>query len=115
MLAPLFIIIAFFTSAQQRVGLVLSGGGATGFAHVGVLKALEENNIPIDFITGTSAGALVGSLYSIGYSPAEIEAFVLNDDFQLMVNGDVHPNQRFIFRENDSEKRAITFLARFYG
>ena len=50
LLAPLFIIIVFFTSAQQRVGLVLSGGGASGIAHVGVLKALEERGIPIDFI-----------------------------------------------------------------
>jgi len=61
-------------SHGQKVGLVLSGGGATGLAHIGVLKALEEKGIPIDFITGTSAGALVGSLYASGYSPAEIEA-----------------------------------------
>jgi len=92
-----------FGVSQERIGLVLSGGGATGFAHIGVLKALEENDIPIDYITGTSAGALIGSLYAVGYSPAEIEAFVLGDDFQLMVNGDVQPNQRFIFRESDTD------------
>ena len=61
----------------QRVGLVLSGGGSSGVSHVGVLKALEENNIPIDFITGTSMGALIGGLYASGYSPHEIEQIFL--------------------------------------
>ena len=84
LLAPLFIIIAFFTSAQQRVGLVLSGGGAAGIAHVGVLKALEERGIPIAFIAGSSSGALVGSLYACGYSPEEIETFVLSQEFKYM-------------------------------
>ena len=57
----------------QKVGLVLSGGGAKGAAHIGVIKALEENGIPIDYITGTSAGAIVGSLYAMGYTPEEME------------------------------------------
>lgn len=97
------LLFPIFGNTQERIGLVLSGGGATGFAHIGVLKALEENNIPIDYITGTSAGALIGSLYSVGFSPAEIEEFVLGENFQLMVNGEVNPNQRFIFRETDSD------------
>jgi NTE family protein len=87
--------------------LVLSGGGATGLAHIGVLKALEENNIPIDYITGTSAGALVGALYSAGYSPSEIEAYILSDDFQLMVAGKVRPNQHFLLREDDPNAELI--------
>lgn len=91
--------------AQQKIGLVLSGGGATGIAHVGVLKALEENNIPIDFITGTSAGALVGSLYAAGYSPEEIEAFVLSEEFQLMATGKLKPNQHFLLREDNKNAR----------
>ena len=53
----------------QKVGLVLSGGGAKGLTHIGIIRALEENNIPIDYITGTSMGAIVGSLYAMGYSP----------------------------------------------
>ncbi|MFA5469602.1 MAG: patatin-like phospholipase family protein, partial [Bacteroidales bacterium] len=60
--------LVFYTQAQ-RVGLVLSGGGAKGLAHVGLIQALEENHIPIDYITGTSIGAIVGSLYAIGMSP----------------------------------------------
>lgn len=92
-------LISLSLNAQQRVGLVLSGGGATGLSHIGVLKALEENEIPIDYITGTSAGALVGSLYAAGYSPEEIEAFVLSEDFQLMASGETRPEQNFLLRK----------------
>ena len=53
---------------RPKVALVLSGGGAKGFAHIGVLKVLEEEGIPIDLIVGTSMGSLVGGIYSIGYS-----------------------------------------------
>lgn len=56
----------------MRLGLALSGGGVRGIAHAGVLKALEENNIKIDVIGGTSAGSMVSSLYAIGYKPEEI-------------------------------------------
>ena len=54
------------------VGLVLSGGGAKGLSHIGVIKALEENGVPIDYICGTSIGAIIGGLYAIGYSPDEM-------------------------------------------
>lgn len=58
---------------RPKIGLVLSGGGARGFAHIGVLKVLEENNVPIDYIVGTSMGSIIGGLYAIGLSPEEIE------------------------------------------
>jgi len=58
---------------RPKIGLVLSGGGARGFAHIGVLKILEENNVPIDFVVGTSMGSIVGGLYAIGLTPEEIE------------------------------------------
>lgn len=54
---------------RKKVGLVLSGVGARGVAHVGVIKVLEEAGIPIDYIAGTSMGSLVGALYAIGYTP----------------------------------------------
>ena len=97
------------TFSQQRIGLVLSGGGASGVAHVGVLKALEENNIPIDYITGTSAGALIGSMYACGYGPEEIEQFVLSKEFLLMANGKVSQKDRFLFRENEGNASTIKF------
>lgn len=58
---------------EKKVALVLSGGGAKGFAHIGVLRELEKNNIKIDCIVGNSIGAVIGSLYSVGYTPDEIE------------------------------------------
>ncbi|MCE5263488.1 MAG: patatin-like phospholipase family protein [Deltaproteobacteria bacterium] len=63
-------------SPRPRIGLVLSGGGARGAAHIGVLKVLEELRIPVDVITGTSMGAIVGGFYAAGHSPAEIETLV---------------------------------------
>ncbi|SHK03488.1 NTE family protein [Marinobacter antarcticus] len=66
---------------RPRVGLVLSGGGAKGMAHVGVLRVLEEMNIPVDMVVGTSAGSAVGALYASGMSVAEIEQRFINMDW----------------------------------
>ncbi len=68
---------------RPKIGLVLSGGGAKGFAELGVLKVLEENKIPIDYISGTSIGALIGVLYSSGYSTSEIENIVKTMDTSI--------------------------------
>jgi NTE family protein len=86
-LKRLFLIISVFSFIQlpaQKVGLVLSGGGAPGIAHIGVIKALEENNIPIDYITGTSIGAFIGGLYASGYSPEEMILFFNSSDFKKL-------------------------------
>jgi len=64
------------------VGLTLSGGGAAGLAHIGVLKVFEEAGIPVDLVTGTSMGSIVGALYAMGYSPAQMEAEVRNTDWR---------------------------------
>lgn len=92
-------LFSHFLSAQ-KVGVVLSGGGATGLAHVGLLKALEESNIPIDYITGTSAGALVGALYASGLSPQQIEKYVLSDEFQRMSAGEVPLEKGYLYKES---------------
>jgi len=108
----LFIATFFIFSiglGQQKIGLVLSGGGASGLAHVGVLKALEEHQIPIDYITGTSAGALIGSMYACGYTPEQIESFVLSNEFLLMSSGKLSPEKRFLFREPDANASMISF------
>ncbi len=81
-------------NTRQTVAVVLSGGGARGMAHIGVLKALEENNIPIDYIAGTSIGAIVGGMYAAGYSPEEIESLVLSEKFSLASAGRVNPRYR---------------------
>lgn len=87
--------------AQKKVGVVLSGGGASGMAHVGVLKALEENNIPIDYITGTSIGALVGGLYASGYSPMQIEQMVSDPKFADAANGIISNKESFYFKMSE--------------
>ena len=77
---------------RQSVGLVLSGGGAKGIAHAGVIQALEENGIPIDYIAGTSMGAIVGSLYASGYTPKEIIDLILSDSFSSWSTGKINPS-----------------------
>ena len=67
-----------------KIGLALSGGGAKGFAHIGVLKVLEEAGVPVDVVTGTSMGAIVGALYSIGYTPAMLEDIAVSQDWQAL-------------------------------
>ena len=74
-----------------KVGLVLSGGGAKGIAHVGVIKALEENGIPIDCVAGTSMGSIVGSLYACGYSPEEMMELFTSKDFGYWSSGTINP------------------------
>jgi len=71
---------------RPKIGLVLGGGGARGAAHVGVLKVLEANKVPIDFIAGTSMGAIVGGLYAAGYSPDELEKIFSEIDWNEMLS-----------------------------
>ena len=83
----LLTLLANYPAPAQKVGLVLSGGGAKGLAHIGVLKQLEKNHIPIDYIIGTSMGAVVGAMYAAGYSPKEMEEIVLAPEFQNWTSG----------------------------
>ena len=84
----------------QKVGLVLSGGGAKGMAHIGVIRALEENNIPIDYVAGTSMGAVIGSLYVMGYSPDEMEELIRSDEFKNWYMGSRDMQYQFYFKQN---------------
>ena len=99
-------MLSFF-GYPQKVGLVLSGGGALGLAHVGVLKALEENNIPVDYITGTSAGAMIGSMYSAGISPQQMEYLFFDDKFELMSNGGIETQYKYFFRKTESDASIV--------
>ena len=94
-------------NAQQSVGLVLSGGGAKGIAHIGVIKALEENNIPIDYIAGTSMGAIVGGLYASGYTPEEMMALIESKGFSYWSTGTIDPSWVYYYaREEPTPKLA---------
>lgn len=100
----LFILLfSTMENYSQSVGLVLSGGGAKGFAHIGVIRALEENNIPIDYIAGTSMGAIVGGLYAIGYSPSEMEVLLNSKDFLKWSYGLIDIEDEYYYkRKNES-------------
>jgi len=79
---------------------VLSGGGAKGLTHIGIIRALEENNIPIDYITGTSMGAIVGSLYAMGYSPDDMEILLKSEEFKRWYSGEVEEEYMYYFKKN---------------
>jgi len=74
------------TKERSRIALVLSGGGARGLAHIGVLKALEEMRVPIDCVVGTSMGAIVGGIYATGMSPNKIEKMIAENDLAALFN-----------------------------
>lgn len=96
------IILLFFAthSYAQKVGLVFSGGGAKGLAHIGVLKALEEHQIPVDYITGTSMGAVIGAMYAAGYSPTEMEEIATSKQFQDWVSGRYQSDYAQFYQRN---------------
>ena len=82
----LMLSLAVIAESRPKIGLALSGGGARGMAHVGVLKALEEKNIPIDYIAGTSMGSIVGGLYATGMSPEDLEWAIQSVDWDNALN-----------------------------
>ncbi len=94
---------------KPRIGLVLSGGGAKGFAHVGVLKVLEEANIPIDYIAGTSIGSIFGGLYACGYDAATLERIVKSQDWGSVLSNEY--KQEFIppFDKIDEGRYSVRF------
>ncbi len=97
----LFVIFLSFDVLGQKVGLVLSGGGAKGLAHIGVLKALEENEIPIDYIVGTSMGGIVAGCYAAGMSPGQIEEIALSDEFLRWVSGKMEAGFNYYYNKSD--------------
>lgn len=107
----LFLIFSTYLVAQEhedrpKVGLVLSGGGAKGFAHVGVIKVLEEHNIPIDYIAGTSIGSIIGGLYSVGYSAQQLEDMILSQDWEALFAD--KPERIFMpFYEKEDQERYL--------
>lgn len=97
--------------AQQRlkVGLVLGGGGAKGAAEVGVLKAIEESGIPIDYIAGTSIGSIVGGLYSLGYRAADLDSLFSNQNWISLLSGREDAYRSKIVKQEDG----VTYLFGF--
>ena len=100
---PLFL----FAQKQPKVGLVLSGGGAKGFAHIGILKELEKAGVQIDYIGGTSMGAVIGGLYASGYTADQIQKIVELADFKDLLQDKIPRSEKSYFEKAHAEKHAI--------
>ncbi len=112
-LLPVLLIFHFsffinYSGTAQRVALVLSGGAAKGGAHIGVLRALEENQVPVNYIVGTSIGAVVGGLYAAGFSPDEIQELMNSEKFQRWASGIMDDKYVFYYRKEDPNASWIT-------
>ena len=104
----------FFSLSQQknehkdlRVGLVLSGGGAKGLAHIGALKVIEDSGVKIDYIAGTSMGAIVGALYASGYSADELVVLFKQANFDKLIRDDFQRKNKSFFERKDTDKHAV--------
>jgi len=92
---------------RPTIGLALSGGGLKGIAHVGVLKALTENNIPIDYITGTSSGSIIGGLYALGYTIEEIDSIARAIDYETLFIDQTQRRNLFISQKEQASKYLV--------
>jgi len=112
----LLILISFSAKTQNetlenpkpKIGLVLSGGGAKGLAHIGVLKTIDSLGIKIDYIAGTSMGAVIGSLYASGYSGKELERIFSGIDFDKLIGDDLPRASKTFYERDNTEKYAIS-------
>jgi len=105
----------FFSLSQEqkedkdlKVGLVLSGGGAKGLAHIGALKVIENSGVQIDYIAGTSMGAIVGALYASGYSADELLVLFKQANFDELIRDDFQRKNKSSFERKDTDKHAVT-------
>ena len=114
LILPLLLLLSCLTlNAQEnttrpKVGLVLSGGGAKGFAHIGVLRVLEEQGIPIDYISGTSMGAIIGGLYAIGYSPDDLQKIIIKQDWSNVLTDAVDRKYVPLYDRDEFDRYAFS-------
>ncbi|HWR88975.1 MAG TPA: patatin-like phospholipase family protein, partial [Dissulfurispiraceae bacterium] len=101
-------------AGRPKIGLVLGGGGAKGAAHIGVIKVLEELRIPVDYVAGTSMGAIVGALYASGRSAAELEKTLTSIDWDDMFT-DSPPRKDIEFRKKREDLQILSKLEIGYG
>ena len=93
---------------RKKVGLVLSGGGAKGMAHIGVLKIIEEVGIPVDYVVGTSMGSIIGGLYAIGYTPEQMDSMVRNQDWSFLLSDRILRKDMNMMEREADEKYVIS-------
>jgi len=97
------------SSKRPKIGLVLSGGGAKGFAHVGALKVIEEAGIPIDYITGTSVGSIIGGLYAVGYDATMLENIIQSQNWKEMLSNSYKREYISAITKEEQSRYLITF------
>ncbi len=93
---------------RPRVGVVLSGGGAKGVAHIGALKVIEEAGIPIDYIVGTSMGSIIGGLYAIGYTPTQMDSIVRHQDWTALLSDQVERERQSMSEREAGERYVLS-------
>ena len=91
-----------------KVGLVLSGGGAKGLAHIGALKIIEEAGVRVDYIGGTSMGAIIGALYASGYTANQLDSIFRSVDFEELIQDEVPRGSKTFYEKADTERYALT-------
>lgn len=114
-LLPLIVLllISTFLFSQEKngedikVGLVLSGGGAKGLAHIGALKVIEESGVRIDYIGGTSMGAIIGALYASGYSANQLDSIFRQTDFSTLIQDNIPRSAKTFYEKQEAEKYAL--------
>ncbi len=109
-LGLLFLLFCLTGNAQERkkVAVVLSGGGAKGVAHIGALKVIEEAGIPVDYIVGTSMGSIIGGLYSIGYTPAQMDSLVRAQDWIYLLTDATDRKEESLTKKLKSERYTLS-------
>ncbi|MDH6347718.1 patatin-like phospholipase family protein [Parabacteroides sp. PH5-46] len=105
----LLLVVTSLLAQRKKVAVVLGGGGAKGFAHVGVLKVLEEVEIPVDYVVGTSIGAIVGGLYAVGYDANTIDSLVRKQDWMMLLSDQLQRSSKS-FPEKERSERYILSL-----
>ena len=108
-----FLVISSLSFSQEKgeqdikVGLVLSGGGAKGLAHIGALKVIEESGVRIDYIGGTSMGAIIGALYASGYSAKQLDSIFSQTNFSTLIQDDIPRSAKTFYEKQEAEKYAL--------
>lgn len=102
------LMLPMYGEGRKKVAVVLSGGGAKGVAHVRALKVIEEAGIPIDYVVGTSMGAIVGGLYSIGFKADQLDSIVQNQDWKFLLSDATERTDKSLLRREKSEKYILS-------
>ncbi len=100
---------AALDTTRKKVAVVLSGGGAKGVAHIGALRVIEQAGVPVDIVVGTSMGAIVGGLYSIGYTPDQLDSMVMSRDWGLLLSDRTPRNRRPYSEKEDDDRYQVSY------